>query len=122
MSILFWLWSQPQTLIGWIMSLFVKVKFAYKGRIVCVWDKGIGAVSLGRYIFITKGMDKYIPHEYGHTVQSLMLGPLYLPVIGVCSMGWALWCTFKMKVLKETVDEKYYYKMWCEKWANKLGE
>lgn len=122
MTLLFWIWSQPQTLIGWIMSLFVKVKFKYKGCIVCILDKGVGGVSLGKYIFITKEMEKYIPHEYGHAKQSLMLGILYLPIIGLVSMVWATWCYFKMKALKETVDEKYYYRMWCEKWANKLGE
>ena len=64
-----------------------------------------------------------ICHEYGHSIQSLYLGWLYLPIIGVysavlCNLWDRLfhkgWCRY---------DRHYwYYKIrWTEKWADDLG-
>ena len=32
--------------------------------------------------------DRLLVHEYGHTIQSLILGPLYLVLIGIPSTLW----------------------------------
>ncbi|MDR3020222.1 MAG: hypothetical protein LBU66_04890 [Treponema sp.] len=43
-------------------------------------------VSLGSYIFMDKAYDETDwHHEFGHSVQSLYFGPLYLPIIGFAS-------------------------------------
>ena len=54
-------------------------------------------------------------HEYGHTIQSIILGPLYLLIIGIPSSIWAM--TFNNK--GNTIS---YYSFYTEKWANVLGE
>lgn len=57
-------------------------------------------------------------HEYGHTIQSMILGPLYLFVIGIPSCIWAFTPYFQ----KLRSKGKYsYYDFYPEKWANYLG-
>lgn len=54
-------------------------------------------------------------HEYGHSKQSLYLGPLYLIVVGLPSITWAeLYKNFKREIS--------YYDVYPENWADKLGE
>jgi hypothetical protein len=59
-------------------------------KVIDLKNKNIGAVSLGQYIFIFSDYGKdemrIIKHEYGHTRQSHILGPLYLLVVGVPSI------------------------------------
>lgn len=94
----------------------------YKEATVYYW-KWSGGMSLSNRIFVPfEWLDEenwkvnYIKHEYGHTIQSKILGPLYLFVIGIPSLCWA-W-------LGDTYREKNgvsYYAFYTEKWANKLG-
>lgn len=55
-----------------------------------VWlMKAGGGVTLGKYIFISQtyqDQSAVIRHECGHVKQSLILGPLYLIVIGIPSI------------------------------------
>ena len=53
-------------------------------------------------------------HELGHHKQSLILGPLYLIVIGIPSLihAW-LW---------NPNSGKSYYDFYTEHWANKLSK
>ena len=56
-------------------------------------------------------------HEYGHTIQCLLLGPLYWFVVAIPS---AFWCNcLKNYRIKNNVS---YYKLYCESWANKWGQ
>ena len=57
-------------------------------------------------------------HEYGHCVQSLMLGPLYLIAVGVPSYRWANLPALR-KMRRET--GRSYYSVYPENWANRLG-
>lgn len=73
-------------------------------------------VSLGYWIFLReyyKGDNITFHHEYGHQLQSLLLGPLYLILIGIPSGASNLWNTAK-------TDEIYYDYPW-EKWADRWG-
>lgn len=67
-----------------------------------------GGLTLGEFIF-TNG-PQHVKHERGHVIQSRILGPFYLPVIGVNSLLHAAFhhC-------------KNYVHFWTEKWAEKLG-
>ena len=60
---------------------------------------------------------RLLVHEYGHTIQSLILGPLYLIVIGIPSTMWAF--LFEKKRKDEQIP---YGAFFTEKWANRLGE
>ena len=68
--------------------------------------------------------EETIKHEYGHQLQSYILGPLFLLVIGLPS---GLWCWFIQDLInkkrkKKNKPELDYYWFYTESWANKLGK
>jgi len=118
-NILLYIWQLPQNLIGLLAVAFLwpvpNVRF--RGRIICYSEKMSGGISLGRYIILNRGYwegngDTEL-HEYGHSIQSVWLGPLYLLVIGLPSLLWAAWWNPDRGVS--------YYKFYPEKWADRLG-
>ena len=82
-------------------------------------------MGLGMFIFISESAmtDEHreftLMHEYGHTVQSIILGPLFLPVIGLPSLLWAGLPVFRKFREKRSLS---YYWLYTERWANFLGE
>ena len=123
--VVWWIWGFPQNLIGLILASFFEMKAQivrmerYKdSKVFYVNSKFSGAVSLGTYIFIFsdyRNIRKTIMHEYGHSIQSKILGPLYLLVIGLPSIIWA--GLFEKYRSKHKIS---YYSFFTEKWANKL--
>lgn len=118
-------WGFFQTLFGLVLFLKnIKCKHAfYHGAILTYHDGDWGGISLGLFIFVNRkrGEDWYKPatvHEYGHTIQSLILGPLYLFVIGLPSF---VWCNNKKCIEYRKKNNKSYFDLYCESWANKLG-
>ena len=119
-----WTWGLPQTLIGAALFLANRKNehFDYNGARATVWDKDAG-VSLGKYIFVPRGKggradDFLLDHEYGHTLQSLILGPFYLIFVGAPSLLWNRLPHFKRK-RKRT--GKSYYSAPFESSANRLA-
>lgn len=128
MRIILWLWQMPQNLIGLVFSWLSspqrhtinlhKHKWTEAVLNYTDWMERGGyayGVSLGKYIFLYKPKDNMTSerHEYGHSMQSLILGPLYLFVIGIPSLiHAAFWKPGK----------KGYYDFYTEKWADKLGK
>lgn len=115
-----WTWGLPQTLAGAL--LYMKHRrdehFSYRGATATVWDSDRG-VSLGKFIFVPgKSSDFLIDHEYGHTIQSLILGPLYLPLVGAPSMAWNRLPYF---INKRNETGRSYYSAIFERTANTLG-
>ena len=127
-------WGLIQTLVGFIVFLLNirRRHFRYHGAIVTVWSS-LSSVSLGLFLFVSgakkqvrRGADKLndvpdsetIVHEYGHTIQSLFLGPLYLFVVGIPSLIWANIPYF----VKKRRNGTPYSAFWTEKSANRLGE
>lgn len=91
----------------------------YRSAYVTVWNLRSG-LSLGPFLFLPKGCPReLVVHEYGHSVQSLVLGPLYLPLVVLPSLLWAGMPAFATYRRKRGVS---YYSMPVERWANKLGE
>lgn len=87
-------WGVVQTLAG--LTLFCCTRSEehvfYHGCIWTKWRKRSG-ISLGLFVFAPDETNqpnrgKMVVHEYGHTIQSLLLGPLYLPVVGSVSFVW----------------------------------
>ena len=56
-------------------------------------------------------------HEYGHTWQCLLLGPLYYLIVAIPSV---IWCNCFAKYREK--NNISYYKLYCEAWANVWGE
>ena len=64
-------------------------------------------------------VSRLLVHEYGHTIQSLILGPLYLVVMGIPSTLWGwLPCCERARQQKNLS----YFDFFTERWANRLGE
>ena len=94
-------WGLTVNLIGGIGFLLFKLAGCRSERFHNAWivyidRKNFGGLSLGLFIFMN-GQDRQ-PwhddtriHEYGHTIQCLLLGPLYWVVIALPS---AIWCNF----------------------------
>ncbi len=98
----------------------------FHGAVVTYIDKpGFGGIALGAFVFINeKGGDEYWLHdtrlhEYGHTVQSAVLGPIWLFVIALPSAVWAN-APFCARARKRR--GRSYYALYCERWANKAGK
>ena len=75
-----------------------------------------GAITLGNYVFVGLNSEyrETVKHELGHTIQSKILGPLYLIIIGIPSIIWAA-------VHKKIAPNKPYDWFYTESTANKLG-
>ena len=63
--------------------------------------------------------DRLLVHEYGHTIQSLVLGPLYLPIIGLPSV---IWLNSARLARRRRERHLSYYAFFTERSANSLGE
>ena len=113
-------WGLPQNLIGLIMYLilFKRKHFRYEKAYVRVW-KNETSLSMGQYLFVSEKYNRYLlNHEYGHTYQSLYLGPLYLLLVGLPS---ALWChLYGFEKFRKNRNISYYDAPF-EKNANRLG-
>lgn len=119
LNILLYLWQLPQNLIGLLLTVFYKFDstVVHKDKIIRICLNFPGGISLGEYIFVGKKNWNTIRHEYGHSVQSKYLGPLYLLVIGTPSIIWA--GLYGTKLFSYTKNG--YYVFYTEKWADKLG-
>ena len=119
-------WGLLQNLAGGTIYAFYRLRgcphFAYQGALAVIWPVRSGSMSLGRFLFLHEsyrsGDRALLAHEYGHTIQSLILGPLYLFVIGLPSLLWA-----GLPVLQRRRHDRHvsYYSFYPEKWANALG-
>lgn len=114
------LWCLPQNIVGLFVLIFTKIQKAktskYNGAFLTFWKYNSG-VSLGWFVFVPKqASENFIKHEYGHYRDSNRFGPLYLFVIGLPSLCWAL--SFKKYRIKHN---KSYYDFYTERRANKLG-
>lgn len=116
-----WLWGLPQNLLGFLLMIYHRKnrRSAYRECVVIHWG-GTGSMSLGMFLFLGNAKDpRVLVHEYGHSIQSLILGPLYLPVIGIPSFIWCNLPQFR-KMRKETGVS--YYRFYPESTANDLGK
>ena len=116
-QILLIIWQLPQVLVGVVMLPFLgKLRFIRYENYCWIFEgeNMSGGISLGCFIFLSKynsGRETTIRHELGHVKQSHMLGWLYLFIIGIPSIVWAM-----------TNGNKCYYSFYTESWANKLSD
>lgn len=118
-------WGLLQNLLG--IALLIKYRHCKKewffGSLLIYHDGSWGGISLGMFIIMNGNRDEKWKnetkvHEYGHCIQSIILGPLYLLIIGLPSL---IWCnTKKYQDLRKNTG-KSYFEFYPEKWANYLG-
>ena len=124
-NLILFIWQLPQHLlailyIGYLVMMCkdLGVDSRYKQAIVipCVMR---GAITLGNYVFVGLNSEyrKTVKHELGHTIQSKILGPLYLIVIGIPSITYC-----GLRRIFPSLRKKNYYDFYTEKWANNLSE
>ena len=124
------IWQLPQHIIAYAIMIVnhksIKQMVNKDGiRYYLVKHLSNCGISLGNYIFLDAdgNYDNIIVrHEYGHQIQSLMLGPLYLIVIGLPSIIGNIINVIKYKYFRKYYDPDFYYKQPWEAWADKLGK
>lgn len=115
-----WTWGLPQTLAGFAAFLIYRKQphREYRSAIVTRWNRR-GSVALGMYIFLSRdAAQDVLVHEYGHTIQSLILGPLFLILVGLPSL---LWAELPMLQKRRRAKRRSYYAFYTERWANSLA-
>ena len=111
---LLFVWQLPQNVIGFIAVHALGAERQGDGT----WahgKRGLSSASLGNYIIMRMpcaDREFTVMHERGHQRQSLYLGWLYLPIIGLPSAAG--------NVLHRAFCFDYYAQPW-ERWANRLG-
>ena len=122
-KILFWIWQWtwgfPQTLVGFIVFLVCRQRphSTYRGCVVTHWKKR-GSMGMGMFLILGSDEPQVRVHEFGHSVQSVFLGPLFLPVMGIPSF---LWCNIPYFQRMRKEKGVSYYRFYPESTANRLG-
>jgi len=120
-----WTWGFPQTFIGALIFLCSRgPRIALDGAQGRAWPH-MGSLSMGMFVFVSGNLLRnetafgfMLRHEYGHTLQSLLLGPLYLPFIGLPSL---FWCHLPACRRSRERTGRSYYSFYTERWANRLA-
>ena len=127
LEILLYLWQLPQNLLGLLLILILGwvIPIDMRGNnhslpssLLFLHSKMKGGISLGRYIILAGRYDTDINtwyHERGHSIQSMILGPLYILVIGLPSLIHAAFYRY------DAAHPDIYYRFFTEKWADRLG-
>lgn len=118
LDVILYIWQLPQNIVGLFVLLFYPGSEVMEIADVKVHylDRFPGGISLGNTIMVGT-QDRFTAmHEHGHQIQSMILGPLYLFVIGLPSIIWA---GLYGSVIPRTHNG--YYRFFCESWADKLG-
>ena len=115
-EVLLYIWQLPQNFLGLLFLLFIreKEKRTLEGITYYYCKNFRGGISLGKYIFLNSRSKISVKHEYGHCIQSKMLGWFYLIVIGLPSLIHAGFHKTNCS------PGKSYYHFYTEKWADKL--
>lgn len=129
-KIALYVWQLPQNLLGLLLIAFYRperVHVMENGNRICFANRMRGGISLGKYSLVNtshyrKDINESLKrdtvrHEaIGHARQSLYLGWLYLIVIGLPSIVWAM---LYGRVIEPTKNG--YYQFWTERRADKLA-
>ena len=124
-NLILFIWQLPQHIVaiiyfGYLVmmckDLGVDSRYKQATVIPCIMR---GAVTLGNYVFVGLNSEykETVKHELGHTIQSKILGPLYLIVIGIPSITYC-----GLRRLFPSLRKKNYYDFYTEKIANYLSE
>ena len=123
--LLMFTWCLPQTLAGLILFLIMRKEKheIYHGSIVTYHNYNWGGVSLGAFTFVRNSDNalwrcKTRSHEFGHCIQSLFSGPLYLLIFAFPS---SLWCNLQFFKAYRKKRNLPYNSFFTEKTAERLA-
>lgn len=121
---LLYLWQLPQNLLGLAVVFFSKAKRQYINGVATPFycTKYRFGVSLGAYVIVNENCNENtLLHELGHCFQSLYLGWLYLPMIGLPSTLRNMYDRIFHKNWDTQKRIVWYYSGYPEAQADKLG-
>ena len=116
-------WGIIQNALGFLIWIYVLLtgpkekRCFFHGALVTRWNLK-SSMSLGIFLFLGTDDQRVIVHEYGHSIQSCILGPFYLFIIGIPSLAWANTPHF-VRLRRKGVYR--YSSFYPERWANILG-
>ena len=124
-NLILFIWQLPQHIVALIYfgylvmmckDLGVDSRYKQATVIPCIMR---GAITLGNYVFVGLNSEykETVKHELGHTIQSKILGPLYLIVIGIPSITYC-----GLRRIFPSLRKKNYYNFYTERTANYLSE
>ncbi|MES2703894.1 MAG: hypothetical protein V4649_14740 [Bacteroidota bacterium] len=93
-------WELPNTLVAVTIAITLAMAgkvhslvFYHGATFIRLKDRratnGYYAFTIGSYIVGSQGSTPLLRHEYGHCLQSMVFGPLYLLIIGIPSLASA---------------------------------
>ena len=118
-------WALLQSLMG--AALLLRYRKCRRERfhcaVICYHSGAFGGVSLGPFVFVKEGQGAEAAaamkrHEYGHCIQSLLLGPFYLLLIALPSLVWCNASSCKRLRQRRGIAYGAFY---TEKWADRLA-
>ena len=123
------LWELPQNVLGLFVLLFSAIHGGVKRKSMdgiiyyeTLPGNPVYGVSLGIWIFLRSDyVDRLsVHHEYGHQIQGLAYGPLYLIVIGIPS-GLSNTRFARFFGLGYKTEYDYYWRFRWERGADRRG-
>ncbi len=123
------IWELPQCLLGILLLPFFKcfgqlISFEFEKNYIIIKTHKVG-LSLGVFVFCYSEENR--KHEYGHSIQSLLLGWLYLIVVGLPSIIRASYYSIKISRVKKGGYQhlclaRKYKQGYPENWVESLGK
>ena len=126
-DVVMFIWQLPQIIIGLLKTIGMgRYVHMVDGVRIYISD-GMDGMSLGNVIIINPNVPEgtwLVKHEFGHVIQSRILGWLYIPVIFIPSYLWYCFICFIERKYNIDVNSilDLYYKFYTELWANRLFE
>ncbi len=119
-------WGLLQNIVGFLCFLLALITRRarsvriFHGAVVTNWTLR-SSMGMGLFVFFGHGRSsragQILVHEYGHTLQSAVLGPFFLPLVGLPSLIWAAAYGHRRRRRGSS-----YYQFYTEKWASAWGE
>ena len=118
-----WTWGFMTSFVGLLVFLISKIcgceTYRYRKAICIVWPGNFGGCELGMFFIRGKQNISICPHEYGHSIQTLIFGPL-MPLIISLPSFIRYWHREFRKLIKKPCKNSYD-SIWFERWATNLG-
>ena len=121
-----WTWGIIMTAIGALVASIcracgLKPKKHAGATYFEIGEKPWGGISLGCFFFCSKNTPITTKdHEFGHSLQNAIWGPLFPFVIGVPSF---IRCQkFNYNIIRGIPNEEDYYSIWYEGQASEWGK
>ena len=123
--VLSWTWGFLMTAVGCLVGGFLSIfhdPYSHKHGWYFVVGEGWGGISIGPITIVSREYDRHtLDHEYGHSLQNCIYGPLTIFLVAIPS-AVRYWYRKYMKAVCPAKKLPSYYSIWFEAQASKWGE